>query len=223
MDLLGLWNLDALEQALDEIERVSGERPDMETLPLDDERTYEMLARGESAGVFVFESEGMREALREVRPTEFEDLVALEALYRLGGMDQIPAYARRKGDPGLISYPDERLRPILSVTKGLLLYQEQIMLIATELAGFTAGGADELRRALGKKNRERMAEFKLEFLEGCVASGTQALVADRIWGLMVCSTDFAFNRSHAASYALIAYWIAWVRANYPGVGTNDSV
>jgi len=223
MDLLGLWNLDALEQALDEIERVDGERPDMATLPLDDERTYQMLARGESAGVFAFDSKGMREALREVQPTEFDDLVALEALYRPGAMDQIQTYARHKRDPGSISYPDERLQPILSVTKGLLLYQEQIMLTATEFAGLTAGGADELRRALGKKHRERMAEFKLEFLEGCVASGTQALVADRIWGLMVRSTDFAFNRSHAASYALIAYWTAWLRANYPGVGTNDSV
>ncbi|MGZ4261988.1 MAG: DNA polymerase III subunit alpha, partial [Solirubrobacteraceae bacterium] len=133
MDFLGLRNLDVIEDALDIIERSTGERPDMTTLPLDDAKTYEMMARGDSIGVFQFESEGMREALKKVRPTEFDDLVALNALYRPGAMDQIPTYARGKHNPDSISYPDERLRPILEATKGVILDQEQAMQIAKEL------------------------------------------------------------------------------------------
>src|ERR1043166_6932769 len=127
MDFLGLRNLDVIEDALDIIERSTGVRPDMATLPLDDARTYEMLARGDSIGVFQFESEGMQEALKKVRPTEFDDLVALNALYRPGAMDQIPTYARGKHNPEAVSYPDERLRSILESTKGVILYQEQSM------------------------------------------------------------------------------------------------
>ncbi|MFL5862393.1 MAG: DNA polymerase III subunit alpha, partial [Solirubrobacteraceae bacterium] len=134
MDFLGLRNLDVIEDALDIVERSTGERPDMSTLPLDHAPTYEMLAQGDSIGVFQFESEGMREALKKVRPTEFDDLVALVALYRPGAMDQIPTYARGKRDPEAITYADERLRPILESTKGVILYQEQAMQIAKELA-----------------------------------------------------------------------------------------
>jgi len=172
MDFLGLRNLDVIEDALDIIERSAGERPDMSTLSLDDAKTYEMLGRGEAIGVFQFESEGMREALKRVRPTEFEDLVALGALYRPGAIDQIPTYARGKHDPDSISYPDARLRTILESTKGVILYQEQAMRIAKELAGFSGAKADDLRKAIGKKNREAMAKLKPEFVEGCRASGT---------------------------------------------------
>src|SRR6202011_279165 len=141
MDFLGLRNLDVIEDALDIIERSTGERPDMTTLPLDDAKTYEMLGRGDSIGVFQFESEGMREALRKVRPTEFDDLVALNALYRPGAMDQIPTYARGKRDPESVKYPDARLRPIIEPSKGVILYQEQAMQIATEIAGFSGAKA----------------------------------------------------------------------------------
>src|SRR5438552_15049178 len=137
MDLLGLRNLDVIEDALDIIERSTGERPDMTTLPLDDARTYAMLARGDSTDVIQFESEGMREALKKVRPDEFNDLVALNALYQPGAMDQIPTYARGKRDAAVIAYADERLRPILEPSKGVILYQEQAMRIAKELAGFS--------------------------------------------------------------------------------------
>ena len=173
MDFLGLRNLDVIEDALDIIERSTGERPDMTTLPLDDARTYEMLARGDSTGVFQFESEGMREALKKVRPDEFNDLVALNALYRPGAMDQIPVYAKGKRNPQAISYPDERLRAILESSKGVILYQEQAMQISKELAGFSGAKADDLRKAIGKKNREAMAALKPEFVEGCRASGTE--------------------------------------------------
>ena len=163
-----------IEDALDIIERSTGARPDMSTLPLDDPATYEMLARGDSIGVFQFESEGMQEALRKVRPTEFEDLVALVALYRPGAMDQIPTYARGKRDPETVSIQDPRLEPIIGGTYGVILYQEQAMQIAKSLAGFSGAKADDLRKAIGKKNREAMATLEPEFREGCQASGHRA-------------------------------------------------
>jgi DNA polymerase-3 subunit alpha len=215
MDFLGLRNLDVIEDALDIIERSSGERPDMRTLPLDDVATYEMLARGESIGVFQFESEGMREALKKVKPTEFDDLIALVALYRPGAMDQIPTYARGKQNPESIDYPDERLEPILESTKGVILYQEQAMIISRNLAGFSGARADDLRKAIGKKNREAMAKLKPEFFTGCRASGTAEDVIERLWTTNEKSADYSFNKSHAACYALISYRTAWLRANYP--------
>ena len=221
MDFLGLRNLDVIEDALDIIERSSGGtdgeavgRPDMTTLPLDDLPTYKMLAQGDSTGVFQFESEGMREALKKVQPDEFNDLVALVALYRPGAMDQIPLYARGKRNPETISYPDERLRGILESSKGVILYQEQAMQIAKELAGFSGAKADDLRKAIGKKNRAAMAALKPEFVEGCRASGTSAEVIELLWQTNEKSADYSFNKSHAACYALIAYRTAWLKANH---------
>jgi DNA polymerase-3 subunit alpha len=215
MDFLGLRNLDVIEDALDIIERSAGERPNMATLPLDDAKTYAMMAAGESVGVFQFESEGMREALRRVGPTEFEDLVALGALYRPGAMDQIPTYARGKRNPDAITYVDERLRPITEATKGVILYQEQAMQIAKTLAGFSGARADDLRKAIGKKNREAMAKLRPEFFEGCRASGTSEDVIETLWATNERSADYSFNKSHAACYALISYRTAWLKANYP--------
>ncbi len=215
MDFLGLRNLDVIEDALDIIERSTGQRPDMTALPLDDAKTYQMLARGDSIGVFQFESEGMREALRKVRPDEFEDLVALNALYRPGAMDQIPVYAKGKQDPSSIVYPDERLRPILESSKGVILYQEQAMQIAKELAGFSGAKADDLRKAIGKKNRQAMAALKPEFYEGCRASGTSEQTIEFLWQTNERSADYSFNKSHAACYGLISYRTAWLKANYP--------
>ena len=215
MDLLGLRNLDVIEDALDIIERSTGERPDMTTLPLDDARTYQMLSRGDSTGVFQFESEGMREALKKVRPDEFNDLIALGALYRPGAMDQIPVYAKGKHDPNTISYSDERLRPILAPSKGVILYQEQAMQIAKELAGFSSAKADDLRKAIGKKKRAAMAALKPEFIAGCRASGTREDVIEMLWQTNERSADYSFNKSHAACYALISYRTAWLKANYP--------
>jgi DNA-directed DNA polymerase III PolC len=194
MDFLGLRNLDVIEDALDIVERSTGERPDMSTLPLDHSPTYEMLAQGDSVGVFQFESEGMREALKKVRPTEFDDLVALNALYRPGAMDQIPTYARGKRDPDAITYADERLRSILESTKGVILYQEQAMQIAKELAGFSGAKADDLRKAIGKKNREAMAKLKPEFVAGCRASGTSESVIEMLWQTNERSADYSFNK-----------------------------
>jgi DNA polymerase-3 subunit alpha len=215
MDFLGLRNLDVIEDALDIIERSSGARPDMTTLPLDDQKTYDMLAEGDSTGVFQFESEGMREALKKVRPDEFNDLIALNALYRPGAMDQIPNYAKGKHHPQAITYQDERLRPILESSMGVILYQEQAMQIAKELAGFSGAKADDLRKAIGKKNRAAMAALKPEFVEGCRASGTRSEVVEFLWTTNEKSADYSFNKSHAACYALIAYRTAWLKANHP--------
>jgi len=215
MDFLGLRNLDVIEDALDIVERSTGARPDMTTLPLDDEKTYEMMAAGDAVGVFQFESEGMREALKKVQPTEFEDLVALVALYRPGAMDQIPTYARGKRNPESISFIDDRLRPITEATKGVILYQEQSMQIAKALGGFSGPKADDLRKAIGKKNRQAMAKLKPEFVEGCRASGTAPDVIEALWATNERSADYSFNKSHAACYALITYRTAWLKANYP--------
>ncbi len=215
MDFLGLRNLDVIEAALDIIEESAGERPDMTSLPLDDTKTYEMLARGDSVGVFQFESEGMREALKKVRPDEFNDLVALNALYRPGAMRYIDTYARNKRQPEAIQYIDERLRQITESSRGVILYQEQSMQIAKSIAGFSGPEADDLRKAIGKKQRERMAALKDRFFEGARATGTSEAVINELWSVNEAAADYSFNRSHAACYGLISYRTAWLKANYP--------
>ena len=187
----------------------------METLPLDDAPTFEMLARGDALGVFQFESSGMREALRQVRPTEFDDLIALVALYRPGPMQNIPMYARRKNGHEPVTYTDNRLEPILAGTQGVYIYQEQAMQIAKDLAGFSPAQADDLRKAIGKKNAELMATLKDEFLEGCVGNGVERKVAEHLWAENERSADYSFNKAHAACYALIAYRTAYLKANHP--------
>jgi DNA polymerase III subunit alpha len=215
MDFLGLRNLDVIEDALDIIERSSGARPDMATLPLDDAKTYEMMAKGDSVGVFQFESEGMRETLKKVKPSEFEHLIALNALYRPGPMENIPAYTRGKHNPESVTYADERLRSILESTNGVVVYQEQAMQISKDVAGFSGAKADDLRKAIGKKNREAMAKLKPEFVAGCRASGTSEAVIETLWTTNERSADYSFNKSHSACYALIAYRTAWLKANHP--------
>jgi DNA polymerase III subunit alpha len=215
MDFLGLRNLDVIEDCLAIIEESGAERPDMAALPLDDAATYEMMARGDSIGVFQFESEGMREALRKVKPTEFEDLVALNALYRPGAMRHIDTYARNKRTPEAISYIDERLRSITEATYGVILYQEQSMQIAKSVAGFSGAEADDLRKAIGKKNREAMAALRERFFEGARASGTAESVIEQLWAVNEAAADYSFNRSHAACYGLVGYRTAWLKANYP--------
>jgi len=215
MDFLGLRNLDVIEAAVAIIEQSIGERPDMVTLPLDDPKTYEMLGRGDSVGVFQFESEGMRDALRKVKPTQFEDLVALVALYRPGAMRYIDDYARNKRDPDRVSYPDERLRPITESTYGVIIYQEQAMQIAKSIAGFTGPEADDLRKAIGKKDHARMGRLKGRFFEGAAENGVRRDVIERLWAVNEASADYSFNKSHAACYALISYRTAWLKANHP--------
>ena len=174
-----------------------------------------MMAEGNSIGVFQFESDGMRDALRKVKPTEFEDLVALVALYRPGAMRHIDTYARNKRNPDAVSYFDERLRPITEATYSVILYQEQSMQIAKGIAGFSGAEADDLRKAIGKKNRQAMAALRERFFEGARASGTSEAVIQELWAVNEAAADYSFNRCHAACYALISYRTAWLKANYP--------
>ncbi len=215
MDFLGLRNLDVIEDAVAIIERSRGASIDIEGIPLDDLKTFEMLSRGESIGVFQLESDGMRDALRRVRPTDFNDIVALVSLYRPGAMRFIDDYASGKRDPASVRYADPRLRPITESTYGCCIYQEQLMEIAKQMAGFSPAQADDLRKAVGKKKRDLMAQMKDKFLAGLAASGTDRRVAQDLWSLMTAAADYSFNRSHAACYALIAYRTAYLRANFP--------
>jgi DNA polymerase-3 subunit alpha len=215
MDFLGLRNLDVIEDAIDIIRRSRGEEVAMDSIPLDDRKTYEMLARGDSTGVFQFESDGMRDALKKVGPTEFRDLVALGALYRPGAMAYIPAYAKGKKDPSTVRYPDPRLRRITEETHGCVIYQEQLMDISRSMAGFSGTEADDLRKAIGKKKRDLMATMKDKFMEGLAKSNTAPKVAADLWKLNEAAADYSFNKSHAACYGLISYRTAYLKANYP--------
>jgi DNA polymerase-3 subunit alpha len=210
VDFLGLRNLDVIDKACALLGAL-----DISRIPLDDKKTYAMLARGEATGVFQFESSGMREALRQVKPTDFEDLIALVALYRPGPMQYIPAYANRKNGKEAVTFIDPRLKPILSGTQGIAIYQESSLEIAKEIAGFSMFEAEDLRRAIAKKDHKLMASLKAKFIEGAIANATSEQVAKQLWEDMEKSQDYSFNKSHAACYALIAYRTAWLRANHP--------
>jgi DNA polymerase-3 subunit alpha len=210
IDFLGLRNLDVIDKAVELVGDL-----DIESIPLDDPKTYEMLQRGDAIGVFQFESSGMREALRQVKPTEFEDLIALVALYRPGPMQYIPVYARRKNGLEAVTYIDPRLEAITGNTFGISIYQESSMEIAKQIAGFTPAEADDLRKAIGKKIHSLMASLKDKFIEGCIANQTTLEVARRLWDDLEKAQDYSFNKSHAAGYALIAYRTAWLKAHHP--------
>src|SRR5512133_269200 len=210
MDFLGLRNLDVIEKTYQLVGGLSNEK-----IPLDAKKTFEMLARGDAMGVFQFEGSGMREALKLVRPTQFEDLIALVALYRPGPMGYIPTYAKRKNGVEQVSFIDERLKPITESTFAICIYQEQYMEIAKQIAGFSPAEADDLRKAIGKKIHSLMASLKEKFLEGCAQNGISHEVATQLWKDTEQSQDYSFNTSHSAGYALIAYRTAWLKANYP--------
>jgi DNA polymerase-3 subunit alpha len=211
MDFLGLRNLDVIDAAV----QLVGVGLDIAKIPLDDRKTYAMLQKGDATGVFQFESSGMREALRQVKPTEFEDLIALVALYRPGPMAYIPVYARRKQKQEAVKFLDERLKPITASTYGICIYQEQAMEIAKRIAGFTPAEADDLRKAIGKKIHALMASLKDKFIEGAVENDTPDAVARQLWADIETAQDYSFNKSHAACYALIAYRTAWLKAHHP--------
>ncbi len=215
MDFLGLRNLDVIDSAVGIIRDAGNPGFDIESIPLDDAPTYRMLAKGDSEGVFQFESSGMREALREIQPTRLDDLIALVALYRPGPMEFIPQYARNKRDPNSIRYEDDRLEAILSPTYGVAIYQEQLMEISKRIGGFSPAEADDLRKAIGKKIRAKMDQLEPKFRAGAAASGTSPRVIDHLWSLMEKAGDYSFNKSHAACYALISYRTAYLKANFP--------
>ncbi|PYD77058.1 DNA polymerase III subunit alpha [Novacetimonas pomaceti] len=212
-DFLGLTTLTILQRAVQFLDRL-GVQVDLAALPLDDKLTYDMLARGDTGGVFQFEGAGMRDVLKQMRPTRLEDLIAAVALYRPGPMANIPDYCRRKhGEPW--EPPHEEIRDILSETYGIMVYQEQVMQIAQKMAGYSLGGADLLRRAMGKKIRAEMDKQRVIFTEGAVKRGIDHEKAVEVFDLMAKFADYGFNKSHAAAYALVSYQTAWMKANHP--------
>ncbi|TCP69066.1 DNA polymerase-3 subunit alpha [Baia soyae] len=215
MDFLGLRNLSVIEKAIEMIHRDQGVQVSFEDCDYQDEATYRLLAKGETTGVFQLESSGIRKVLRELKPSHFEDIVAVLALYRPGPMEQIPRYIRAKHGLESVSYPHPALQEILLPTYGIIVYQEQIMQIAAMLAGFSLGQADILRRAVSKKKKDLLDEQRKAFVQGCVRNGFEEEVGHQIYDLIVRFADYGFNRSHAVAYAVLAYRTAYLKANYP--------
>ena len=215
MDFLGIKTLTVIRDALRLIKQRRGIDIDIENIPLDDDKTYRLFQRGQTVTVFQFESDGMRKYLRDLRPSEFEDLIAMVALYRPGPMEKIPNYIRRKYGQEPVTYDLPEMEEILKTTYGITIYQEQVMLLSQKLAGFTKGQADNLRKAMGKKNHELLAQMKPLFIEGAVNNGHPKEVLEKIWEDWKSFASYAFNRSHAVSYAIVAYQTAYLKANYP--------
>ena len=215
VDFLGLRNLDVIEETMETIRENTGEEVDIQNIPLDDEKTFRMFARGDTFGVFQFESGGMQRMLQEVRPDRFDDLVALNALYRPGPMDYIPTFKKGKHDPGSVDYRDERLKPILEPTYGVAAYQEQLMEISKLLGGFTPGEADTLRKAIGKKNARMLATLKDKFMDGCQTNDVSTDTAAELWNWMEKAGGYSFNKSHSACYSFLAFQTAYLKAHYP--------
>ena len=213
-DFLGLKTLTVLEQAVKFV-ALGGTKVDLSKIPLDDSKTYEMLTRGETVGVFQLEGQGMRKALVGMRPDRFEDIIALVALYRPGPMDNIPTYNARKHGEEQPDYYHEKIESVLKETYGVIIYQEQVMQIAQILSGYSLGEADVLRRAMGKKIRSEMDLQRARFVDGAVERGLQKNQANMIFDLLAKFADYGFNKSHAAAYALVSYQTAWVKASYP--------
>lgn len=213
-DFLGLKTLTVLSTAV-KFALEGGHNIDLTTVPLDDQPSFDLLQRAETQGVFQLESAGMKDQLRGLRPTTFEDIIAIVALYRPGPMENIPSYIRRKHGDEQPDYMYPTLEPILKETFGIIIYQEQVMQIAQELSGYSLGGADLLRRAMGKKNQEEMDKQRAQFIEGAVARGVPSAKADQIFDHVNKFAGYGFNKSHAAAYALVAYHTAYMKANFP--------
>lgn len=214
MDFLGLKNLTIIENALNLIEKNHGVKIDIDKLPLEDEKTYKLFQEGKTTGVFQFESDGMKRYLKDLKPTEFEDLIAMVALYRPGPMELIPTFINRKHGKERVEYLHPALEPILKNTCGIAVYQEQIMAMAKAIAGFTPGQADTLRKAIGKKIHALLLEQQEIFMQGCIKNGIPKNIAQKMADLLEPFSRYGFNRSHAACYALVAYQTAYLKANY---------
>lgn len=223
MDFLGLRNLTVIQDACNLVEKSTGKPLDMEKIALDDPLVYQMIGEGDTDGVFQLESGGMRELLKELKPNCFEDIIACISLYRPGPMESIPRYIQGKRDPSSVKYLDKRLEPILQVTYGCMVYQEQVMQIVRELAGYSWARSDLVRRAMSKKKRDVMAKERQAFIygtedgtvPGAVKNGVPEEVASQIFDQMTDFAQYAFNKSHAAAYGIVSYRTAWLKAHYP--------
>ncbi len=214
-DFLGLKTLTVIKRALDWIKKSKGIDVDIENIPLDDEDTYKMLQEGKTTAVFQFESAGMKDVHKQIKPDRFEDLIAIVSLYRPGPMDNIPTFIKRKHGEEEIEYLHPKLEPILKETYGIMVYQEQVMMIARELGGYTMGGADKLRKVMGKKMKEEIPKQRILFTDGAIKNGIKEEVAKSIFDQMEKFASYGFNKSHAAAYSLISYQTAYLKAHYP--------
>ena len=215
MDFLGLKNLTIIEDALARIYKVQGQSIDIENLPEGDKKVYKLLQQADTIGIFQLESDGMRRYLKQLKPSEFEDIIAMIALYRPGPMELIPDYIARKHGKKKVEYLHPKLEPILKNTYGICIYQEQLMQIARELAGFTLSEADILRKAVGKKIKELLEAQEEKMVQGMVKNGIDKKIAKQLWEWMLPFASYGFNRSHSAAYATISYQTAWLKANFP--------
>ena len=213
MDFLGLRNLTVIDKTLALI-NLKGKNIDLENLPFKDEQVYKLFTKGNTIGVFQFESSGMREFLKKLKPTVLEDLIAMNALYRPGPMENIDSFINRKHGVKKITYPHNLLEPILNETYGIIVYQEQVMQIAHEVAGFTLAEADIMRRAMGKKIKSLMEELSIKFINGAEQKGIRKKKAQEIFGLIEKFAQYGFNKSHSTAYAYIAYQTAWLKVHY---------
>ena len=214
-DFLGIRNLTILGTAVEIVKATLGEDVDVYKLPLDDAKTFEMIARGETMGVFQFGSSGMTRWVKELKPTNIDDIMAMVALYRPGPMDFIPEYIRRKHNPEVVDYPHPDLEDILEKSLGLLIYQDDIMLTAIKLAGYDWLEADKFRKAMGKKIPELMKEQEIKFKKGCVENSISKDIVTDLWERIKPFASYGFNKAHAASYGIVAYQTAYMKANYP--------
>ena len=215
MDFLGLKTLSIIRDAVENVKKSKGIDINIDELPLDDKKTFELFSNGETTGIFQFESTGMKRYLRDLEPNRFEDLIAMNALYRPGPMEYIPKFIRRKHGREKIDYMVPAMEKYLSDSYGITVYQEQVMLLSQELAGFTKGEADSLRKAMGKKKRSIMDEMKIKFFEGCRERGYNENMVTRIWTDWEAFAQYAFNKSHSTCYALIAYQTGYLKAHFP--------
>ncbi len=215
MDFLGLSNLTIIEAAIQIIKNTRGVHINIDTIPLNDEKSFQLFQSGETTGVFQFESSGMKRYLKELKPTQFEDIIAMVALYRPGPMEWIPNYISGKQGIKKLKYLHPKLEPILNITYGVAIYQEQVMQIARDVAGFTMAEADVLRKAVGKKIVKLLAEQKEKFIEGCVKNGLSVKLGEEIFSFIEPFAGYGFNRSHAACYAMVGYQTAYLKANFP--------
>ena len=215
MDFLGLITLSIIHNCLDQIKEHHGEDIDIEAIPIDDPATYELYGRGDTTAVFQFESEGMKNWLQKLHPSRFEDLIAMNALYRPGPMDYIPDFVARKLGEQTIEYDLPEMEEYLQDTYGVTVYQEQVMLLSQKLAGFTKGEADKLRKAMGKKQIDILNSLKDKFMSGGIANGHPEKVLDKIWKDWEKFAQYAFNKSHATCYAWVSYQTAWLKCHYP--------
>lgn len=214
MDFLGLKNLSIIQDTVNLIKKTQGIEIDIDNISLEDSKTFDLVAKGLTTGVFQFESPGMRDYLRKLAPERLEDLIAMNALYRPGPMDQIPHFIARKRGDEEIDYYHPDLEPILKETYGVIVYQEQVMRIAQKMGGYSLGGADVLRRIMGKKRPEEMAKLEPEFIQKCKERGYELSLIKTIWAVLLPFCGYAFNKSHAAAYAYVAYQTAYLKANY---------